>query len=69
MVFLTGCDIVPPLGSGSARPSIIVVDKEMLPKVSTCSLCLTLPLNLTVTFDKFKEKMDFTILGSQVFFG
>lgn len=65
MVFLT---VVPPLGFGDVMPSIIFVDtedKEMLPKVSTCSLILNFP----IVFNIFKDKMDLAILGSQGFFG
>ena len=72
MVFLTACDVVPPLGFGDAVPSIMFIDtedKEMLPKVSTCSLILTFPYNFPLQFDIFKDKMDLAVLGSQGFFG
>ena len=37
MVFLTGCDIVPPLGYGDTSPTVIFSDTGVLPTVSTCS--------------------------------
>ena len=69
MVFLTGCDCIPPLGFGLAEPSITFSTDAVLPTVSTCSLTLRFPLNFPTKFDLFKEKMDFAVLGSQGFFG
>ena len=68
LVFLTGCDSIPPLGFGDNSPKIIFTH-AVLPTVSTCSLTLRLPLSLPKEFNQFKEKMDFAILGSQGFFG
>lgn len=69
MVFLTGCDCVPPLGFGDVKPGILFSDDAVLPTVSTCSLTLRFPRNFPTDFQQFKEKMDFVILGSQGFFG
>ena len=69
MVFLTGCDSTPPLGFGDVTPTVGFTDDNVLPRVSTCALTLTLPRNFPTNFDKFKEKMNFSILGSQGFFG
>ena len=52
MLFLTGCDCVPPLGFGDVDPCILFSKDVVLPTVSTCSLTL-------------KDKMDLSILGSQ----
>lgn len=69
MVFLTGCDSVPPLGFGDVKPSILFTDDALLPTVSTCSLTLRFPRNFPTDFQQFKDKMDLVILGSQGFFG
>lgn len=45
MVFLTGCDVPPPLGFGDVEPSVTFSSALSLPTVSTCSLTLTLPLD------------------------
>lgn len=47
MVFLTGCDIVPP---GDTSPTIIFSDTGVLPTVSTCSLSLTFPRSIPYRF-------------------
>lgn len=67
MVFLTGCDCIPPLGFGDVLPSIEFDAVSTLPTVSTCALTLHLPLNSPTVFEDFKEKMDLAILGSQGF--
>ena len=69
MVFLTGCDSVPPLGFGDVKPSILFTDDALLPTVSTCSLTLRFPRNFPTDFQQFKDKMELVILGSQGFFG
>lgn len=69
MVFLTGCDSVPPLGFGDVQPGILFTDGAVLPTVSTCSLTLCFPRSFPTDFQQFKEKMDFVILGSHGFFG
>ena len=70
MTFLTGCDSVPPLGFGSVSPSIQFSETTVWPTLSTCAWSLTFPLNFPTTNPVlFKEKMDFSILGSQGFFG
>ena len=69
MVFLTGCHSVPPMGFGDVSPAIMFSDDAVLPTVYTCSLTLTLPRNFPTDFHSFKDKMDFSILGSQGFFG
>ena len=69
MVFLTGCDTIPPLGFGDVHPGVVFDDEDRLPTVSTCSLTLHLPHNFPADFQEFKENMDLVILGSQGFFG
>lgn len=69
MVFLTGCDIVPPLGYGDTSPTVIFSDTGVLPTVSICSLSLTFPRSFPTDLHQFKEKLDLTILGSQGFIG
>ena len=69
MVFLTGCDCVPPLGFGDVTPSILFSDDGVLPTVSTCSMTLHFPRTFPTDIEHFKDKMEFAILGSQVFFG
>ena len=69
MMFLTGCDSVPPLGFGDASPAVTFSDMGVLPTVSTCCLTLTFPRSFPTDFQLFKEKMDMAILGSQGFFG
>ena len=66
MIFLTGCDLIPPLGF-SVTPAIEFTDDEMFPKASTCSLTLTFSRKVKTNFADFKEIMDLTILGSQSF--
>ena len=68
MVFLTGCDCLPPLGFADASPTIVFSDDAVLPTVSTCSLTFNIPRNIPTEFDTFKEKMDFSILRSRGFF-
>ena len=68
MIFLTGCDSVPPLGYGhNVKPSICFIDADAgaLPSISTCSLTFKLPINFPSGQLQFKEKMDFAVLGSQ----
>ena len=60
---------MPPMGFGDVAPAIMFSDDGVLPKVSTCSLTLTIPRKFPTDLDLFKEKMDFSILGSQGFFG
>ena len=69
MVFLTGCNTIPPLGFGDADPIIIFSDTGVLPCVSTCCLSLTFPRSFPTELEKFKETMNLAILGSQGFFG
>ena len=69
MIFLTGCDGVPPLGFGDVLPTIEFNSTGTLPTVSTCALTLYLPLNSPTDFEKFKEMMNLAVLGSQGFFG
>ena len=69
MVFLTGCDCVPPMGFSDVSPAVMFSDDTgALPKVSTCSLTLTFPRTFPTDIQLFNE-MDFAILGSQGFFG
>ena len=69
MVFLTGCDSVPPLDFGDVTPGNQFSDDTALPTVSTCSLTFRLPRNFPTEFEQFKEKMELAVLGSQGFFG
>ena len=69
MVFLTGCDSIPPLGFGDVSPAILFSDADGFLTVSTCSLTLTFPRAFSTDFQLFKERMTLAILGSQVFFG
>ena len=69
MVFLTGCDTIPPLGFGDADPVIMFSDSGVLPFVSTCCLSITFPRSIPTDFEIFKDKMNLAILGSQGFFG
>ena len=69
MLFLTGCDCVPPLGFGDVDPCILFSTDLVLPTVSTCSLTLRFPTTFPTDIDGFKDKMDLSILGSQGFFG
>ena len=66
MTFLTECDSVPPLGFGSVSPSIQFSETAVWPTVSTCALSLTFQLNFPTNPVLFK---DFSILGSQGYFG
>ena len=68
MVFLTGCNSMPPMGFGDVSLTIVFSDDGVLPTVSTCSLTLTIPRKFPTDLDLFKEKMDFSILGSHRFF-
>ena len=69
LVFLTGCDVVPPLGFGNVSSSVQFSEAAQLPLVSTCALTLTFPISFPTDPSNFKEKMEFSILGSQGFFG
>ena len=69
MVFLTGCDVIPPLGYNGAVPSIKFMTDAVFPMVSICSLTFYILWNFPTDFESFKERMDFAILGSQGFFG
>ena len=65
-IFLTGCDSVPPFGFSGTDRRIEFDDVAVVPRVSTCSLVLSLPIALPRDYQMFKEKMDFYILASQV---
>ncbi len=73
-MFLTGCNTVPPLGYNNRSPCIEFIESGFLPTVSTCSLCMRMPLTFPTDFDRFKvdrfkEVMNMAILDSQGFFG
>ena len=69
LVFLTACDTIPPIGYSDLTPTIDFRDDIALPKVSTCALTFSIPINFPIEHQQFKEKMDLAILGSQGFFG
>ena len=69
MVFLTGCDTVPPSGYTNSSTTIVFIKDGKFPTVSTCSLCVHFPLGLPCEQTAFKELMDFAILESHGFFG
>ena len=58
MLFLTGCDCVPPLGFGDVDPCILFSTDLVLTTVSTCSLTLRFPITFPTDIDGFKDKMD-----------
>lgn len=66
MIFLTGCESIPPLGFG-INPTIEFTDEEQFPISSTCSLNLIFSRKMKTSFTGFKEVMDLTILGSDGF--
>jgi len=66
-IFLTGCDSVPPLGFSGTLRQIEFDAGAVLPRVSTCSLVLFMPMTMPSDFRVFTEKMDIYILSSQGF--
>ena len=66
MIFLTGCDSIPPLGFNTS-PTIEFTNEDQLPISSTCSLTLTFSRKIKTEFNDFKEVMDFAVLGSEGF--
>ena len=69
MVFLTGCDTIPPSGYADCIPSISFLEDGKFPTLSTCSLCVRFPMGMRCEQNAFKEFMDFAILESEGFFG
>ena len=63
-IFLTGCDCVPPLGFPAADREILLDKEAVVPRVSTCTITLYVPMNMPTLFE---ERMNFFILGSQDF--
>lgn len=57
------------MGYSDVIPSIWFLEDGVFPKVSTCALTLSVPINFPTDRDQFKERMDLAILGSQGFFG
>ena len=49
------------------KPSIVFIEMEGLPTVSTCALTLLFPISFPTEFSQFKNKMNDAILGSQGF--
>lgn len=50
MVFLTGCDVIPPLGYNGAVPSIKFMTDAVFPTVSICSLTFLYPMEFSHRF-------------------
>ena len=69
MVFVTGCESIPPLGFGNVRPSIQFASNNILLTVSTCSLTLKFPLNFPTNFKDFKRNRISQSLDLKGFFG
>ncbi|CAG9763530.1 unnamed protein product [Ceutorhynchus assimilis] len=65
-IFATGTDAFPPLGF-PVRPKIAFLpENAIFPTVSTCAIELKLPTSY-VSYEEFKDKMDFAILNSNGF--
>ena len=62
LAFITGLRDIPPIGFEKAV-TVEFFDGERLPNVSTCSLVIRLPRQLTDA-ERFKEKVVFSILGT-----
>ena len=69
LVFLTGSDVIPPLGFKDIVPKIIFSDDCCLPSVSTCAMTLKIPLDFPNEQEEFNSKMGYCILNSQGYFG
>ena len=68
LIFATGSNEIPPLGF-RPKPQIYFWD-EARPRSNTCANILYLPLHLQkddLSYDLFKEFMDFSILNSPTF--
>ncbi len=62
--FISGSSRLPGTGFDKS-PSIHFTDEERLPTVSTCDVSITFPRQMgLLTYEDFKSKMDFYILGS-----
>ena len=64
LAFITGADSIPPLGFPTDL--VILFNKDegrLLPTSSTCSLSLTLSIEL-VEYDLFKRNMDLAVLNA-----
>ena len=57
MTFLTGTDVIPPLGF-DVEPTIVFTDEQSYPTVSTCGLTLTFSRSLNANFP---EMMDIAV--------
>ena len=65
--FFTGSSKLPAAGFHTT-PTINFTDDTCLPRASTCDLSITFPRKYGfLTFEEFKEKMDFCILNSYGF--
>lgn len=65
--FLSGSSKIPAMGFENV-PGIKFMDDERLPTVSTCAMSITFPRSMgLLAYEKFKDKMDFCILGSYGF--
>ena len=65
--FFTGSSKLPAAGFHTT-PTINFTDDPCLPRASTCDLSITFPRKYGfLTFEEFKEKMDFRILNSYGF--
>ena len=69
--YLTGSSSIPPSGFGYGIQPMILFDDDHdgLPIVSACTLSLTFPTNFPTVENRFKEKMDFAIMGSKECYG
>ena len=68
---LTGSSSITPSGFGYGIQPMILFDDDHdgLPIVSACVLSLTFPTNFPTVGNRFKEKMDFAIMGSKECYG
>lgn len=64
LAFLTGCNSVPPLGYEGLTPKITFSDDNVLPRVSTCLLTLSIPKCFPVVQESFDSQMAYCILNS-----
>ena len=65
--FMSGSSKIPATGFDTT-PKIRFTDSDRLPTVSTCEMSITFPRGMgLLSYEEFKDKMDFCILGSYGF--
>lgn len=69
LIFVTGCDRVPPLGFGGRRLQVEFLDTGILCTSSTCDLILRLPLIHGENYQAFQDAVILSLKNNDGFGG